>query len=115
MSKPTTPKNRDELIELKARAISDAVGWGVPYDETTEDNKAMARRAARATLEAEEAAGLAVVPVQSDFAMQCAAIDTDSIKLGDISPLGFRCSPQQMFAKCWTAMLAASPYAKREG
>jgi hypothetical protein len=35
------------------------------------------------------------------------AIDVDSFKLGDISPLGFRMSPQDLFAKCYHAMIEA--------
>lgn len=34
-----------------------------------------------------------------------AAIDVDSFKLGNISPLGFRCSPQMLFEQCWAAMI----------
>ena len=55
--------------------------------------------------------GWQLVPKESDFAMQCAAIDVDAFKLGDISPIGFRCSPQQLFARCYRAMLAAAPEA----
>lgn len=49
------------------------------------------------------------VPREPTREMLNAAIDTDSFKLGDISPLGFRCSPQAMFERCWTAMIAAAP------
>ena len=69
---------------------------------------------ADALLAALDAAGLVVVPRDASYAMQNAAIDVDSYKLGDISPLGFRCSPQKLFARCYAAMLAASPYAKKE-
>lgn len=54
------------------------------------------------------AAGYAVVPVEPTREMLNAAIDTDSFKLGDISPLGFRCSPQQMFNRAYGAMLTAA-------
>lgn len=50
-----------------------------------------------------------VVPVEPTREMLNAAIDVDSFKLGDISPLGFRISPQMLFEKCWSAMLAAAP------
>ncbi len=49
------------------------------------------------------------VPLEPTREMLNAAIDVDSYKLGDISPLGFRCSPQQLFEKCYAAMLAAAP------
>lgn len=54
-------------------------------------------------------AGFRLVPVEPTREMLNAAIDVDSFKLGDISPLGFRMSPQQLFEKCYAAMLAASP------
>lgn len=54
------------------------------------------------------AEGYVLVPVKPSMAMLNAAIDTDSRKLGDISPLGFRCSPQMMFERCWAAMLDAA-------
>jgi hypothetical protein len=50
-----------------------------------------------------------VVPVEPTEAMLNAAIDVDPLKLGDISSLGFRISPQMLFERCWSAMLAASP------
>lgn len=50
-----------------------------------------------------------VVPVEPTHEMLNAAIDVDSFRLGDISPLGFRISPQMLFEKCWSAMLAAAP------
>lgn len=50
-----------------------------------------------------------VVPVEPTREMLNAAIDVDSFKLGDISPLGFRISPQMLFKKCWSAMLSAAP------
>jgi hypothetical protein len=53
--------------------------------------------------------GWKLVPVEPTVEMQNAAIDVDAFKLGDISPLGFRMSPQQLFARCYQAMLAASP------
>lgn len=51
-----------------------------------------------------------VVPVEPTIEMLNAAIDVDSFKLGDISPLGFRESPQKLFDRCFKAMAAASPY-----
>ena len=50
-----------------------------------------------------------IVPVEPTREMLNAAIDVDSFKLGNISPLGFRISPQMLFEKCWSAMLAAAP------
>lgn len=61
-----------------------------------------------AALTALEAAGFQVVPTEASREMLNAAIDVDSFKLGDISPLGFRCSPQQLFEQCYRAMLAAA-------
>jgi len=50
-----------------------------------------------------------LVPRAPTMKMLNAAIDTDSRKLGHIGPLGFRCSPQTMFARCYAAMLATAP------
>jgi hypothetical protein len=55
------------------------------------------------------AEGWKLVPVEPTMTMLNAAIDTDPYKLGDISPLGFRMSPQSMFDRAWRSMLAASP------
>ncbi len=52
--------------------------------------------------------GFVMVPVEPTREMLNAAIDVDSFKLGDISPLGFRCSPQQLFERCYAAMIAAA-------
>ena len=70
--------------------------------------------AADAILSALRSAGFAVVPVEPTRDMLNAAIDTDRYKLGDISPLGFRCSPQQMFNKAYEAMLKAAQEDSRE-
>ena len=56
-----------------------------------------------------EPVGFVMVPSEPTREMLNAAIDVDSFKLGDISPLGFRCSPQQLFERCYRAMLAAAP------
>lgn len=48
------------------------------------------------------------VPRVPSREMLNAAIDVDSFKLRDISPLGFRESPQRLFERCWTAMLNAA-------
>jgi len=48
------------------------------------------------------------LPVKPTQAMLNAAIDVDAFKLGDISPLGFRCSPQQLFEQCYAAMIRAA-------
>ena len=69
---------------------------------------------ADALLSALRSAGWAVVPVEPTREMLNAAIDTDRYKLGDISPLGFRCSPQQMFNKAYEAMLKAAQEDSRE-
>lgn len=55
-----------------------------------------------------DAAGYAVIPKEPTREMLNAAIDTDRFKLGDIKPLGFRCSPQQMFRAAYAAMLNAA-------
>jgi len=55
------------------------------------------------------AEGWVLVPVTPTREMLNAAIDVDSFKLGDISPLGFRCSPQMLFERCYAALLSAAP------
>lgn len=55
--------------------------------------------------------GWALVPLGPTRDMLNAAVDVDSFKLGDIAPLGFRCSPQMLFEQCWAAMLSAAPAA----
>lgn len=65
-----------------------------------------------AILLALDAAGFAVVPKEPTREMLNAAIDTDRFKLGDIKPLGFRRSPQQMFNKAYGAMLTAAKESK---
>ena len=50
-----------------------------------------------------------MVPREPTMTMLNAAIDTDPFKLGNISALGFRCSPQTMFERCYRAMIAAAP------
>ena len=69
---------------------------------------ALAQHQAKA-LDGVEPVGFVMVPSGPTREMLNAAIDVDSFKLGDISPLGFRCSPQQLFERCYRAMLAAAP------
>lgn len=52
--------------------------------------------------------GKVLVPVEPTREMLNAAVDVDTFRLGDISPLGFRISPQRLFEKCYAAMIA--PY-----
>lgn len=52
-----------------------------------------------------ELEGMVIVPVEPTREMLNAAVDVDSYKLGDISPLGFRISPQRLFEKCYAAMI----------
>lgn len=59
-------------------------------------------------LTALSAAGFVIVPREPTEAMLNAAIDAHGLKLGDISALGFRMSPQRMFALSYAAMLAAA-------
>lgn len=61
--------------------------------------------------------GWKLVPMKATREMLNAAIDVDAFKLGDISPLGFRMSPQQLFEKCYEAMLAqvTQPPAGQQG
>jgi hypothetical protein len=54
-------------------------------------------------------AGYKLVPVEPTEEMLNAAIDAHGLKLGCIAPLGLRMSPQMMFEKSYTAMLAAAP------
>ena len=65
--------------------------------------------ALRQRLAQPEPEGWKWVPVKPTREMLNAAIDVDSFKLGDISPLGFRCSPQRLFERCYTSMLSAAP------
>jgi hypothetical protein len=58
--------------------------------------------------------GYQLVPIEPTREMLNAAVDVDSFKLGDISPIGFRCSPQQLFERCYKAMLAAAPTSNSE-
>lgn len=51
---------------------------------------------------------MVLVPKEPSVEMLNAAIDVDAFKLGDISPLGFRESPQRLFARCYRAMIAAA-------
>jgi hypothetical protein len=102
-------------MEEAARAI-DALWSGgderqYPFEQTESSYRDHCRSTARAALEAALSApeGWQLVPVEPITAMLNAAIDTDRFKLGDISPLGFRISPQQMFERCWHAMLSATP------
>jgi len=53
--------------------------------------------------------GWVLVPIEPDEAMLNSAVDVDAFKLGDISPLGFRISPQMLFARCYAAMLSSAP------
>ena len=66
-------------------------------------------RAALSPAPAGGADGWALVPREPTRAMLNAAIDVDSFKLGNISPLGFRESPQRLFERCYRAMIAAAP------
>jgi hypothetical protein len=54
-------------------------------------------------------AGYKMVPVEPTEEMLNAAIDAHGLKIGCIAPLGLRMSPQMMFEKSYTAMLAAAP------
>ena len=95
---------RDRLIKAMAQAIADADG---PEGPSYEHLAAAAMRALSATLP--ELGLTQPMPTKADWNMQCAAIDTDPHKLGCIGPLGFRISPQMMFERCWSAMIAAAP------
>lgn len=72
-------------------------------------NRVALEAAIRALAVRGEPVGFVMVPSGPTREMLNAAIDVDSFKLGDISPLGFRCSPQQLFERCYRAMLAAAP------
>ena len=47
-----------------------------------------------------------LVPREPTEKMLRAAIDTHPFELGDMSPLGLRCSPQDMFRDAYRAMIA---------
>lgn len=90
-----------KLIAELDRQMEFAVDTSVPFIEAIMD--------VRNRLASLEREGWKMVPVEPTEEMLNAAIDTDSFKLGDISPLGFRCSPQMMFERCYAAMLSAAP------
>jgi hypothetical protein len=75
-----------------------------------------AQRAWQAALQSQvsNTDGWVMVPAQATREMLNAAVDVDSFKLGDISPIGFRCSPQQLFERCYAAMLSAAPKAPQQ-
>ena len=112
-----TPDQRMEIIEA-ARILRAAAGVDVAGLMDVADRYALAQadpahwRSAlesdlRLALAARE--GFVLVPVEPTREMLNAAIDVDSFKLGDISPIGFRCSPQKLFERCYAAMIAAAP------
>lgn len=82
--------------------------WVSPSGQAVWATNVLGHDNADAILSALDKAGYAVVPKEPTREMLNAAIDTDRFKLGDISPLGFRCSPQQMFNKAYDAMLKAA-------
>lgn len=67
-------------------------------------NAARAQRLTSVTPE-----GWQLVPKEPTREMLNAAIDIDSIRLGCIASLGFRCSPQRLFERCYAAMLTTAP------
>lgn len=85
----------DKLDHRKATSMADLT-------------RQIAEAAITAYLAALAVDGLCLVPKEATREMLNAAIDVDSFKLGDISPLGFRESPQKLFQRCYAAMLAAA-------
>lgn len=53
--------------------------------------------------------GWKLVPERPTTEMLNAAVDVEPYKLGDISALGIRHSPQKLFDRCYSAMLTAAP------
>jgi hypothetical protein len=58
--------------------------------------------------------GWQLVPKEPNYEMKNAGIDIDSYKLGDISPLGFRFSPQELMNRIYKAMLSVAPEPPQE-
>ncbi len=96
-----------ELSKAHGTAIGLYGGDFIEMGRAADSEKAALESALRLALAARE--GFVMVPSGPTREMLNAAIDVDSFKLGDISPLGFRCSPQQLFERCYRAMLAAAP------
>lgn len=119
-----TPTHR-AATEAMARAIYDdrrtpgEPKWDAVTKEWLDRRVAVSRAKAALTALYAQIPGLRellagearIVPVEATYPMCNAAIDVDSFKLGNIGPLGFRCSPQQLFERCYSAMCAASPFA----
>jgi hypothetical protein len=93
---------------LKSHGVRVEDGQDVSDERGSDAYKSAAIAAWNRRTPAPEGA-LRIVPVEPTKAMLNAAIDVDPLKLGDISLLGFRISPQMLFERCWSAMLAASP------
>jgi len=97
-----------EIVREHLEIDGDGEGAFIRFDSI--ENAVRAALAATRPAEAQAVAeGWKLVPVDPTMTMLNAAIDTDPHKLGDISPLGFRMSPQSMFERAWRSMLAASP------
>ena len=91
----TTPKDRAELIQFRAKSMREhwrtkAMSQGSPIED-------IFLGYAEATTQAEEAAGLAVVPVEPTYLMKSLGYDTDKTLSG-------------AYHYIYQAMLAASPY-----
>lgn len=95
-----TPANREELIELRARAIVVKIGEEADsYDVLGDENKAYWRAVAAATLEADEAAGCPPMPRHLTAEQKQAIKDQPHSYMHSITSM-------------WEAVKAASPYRK---
>lgn len=103
----TTPKDRAELVEFRAKALNTALIFSDgSWEDLNPGRQSQLRLQALESLKAEEAAGLAVVPVEPTDA----SIANGVVFLIDANldgPDGVGHSDVQ---GCFAAMLAASPY-----
>lgn len=105
---------REVLARLKCREAYVASGGWSAIEDHVENAWSYYLPNADRDIAALRADGYELVPTKPTVDMLNAAVDVDSYKLGDISPLGFRCGPQQLFERCWNAMLAVAISAAKE-
>lgn len=101
----------EEQFRLKAYAYTELLAVAKDADRPAIERARSALRTPVPPAAAPVAGDYVMVPRKPTMAMLNAAIDTDPFKLGEIGRLGFRCSPQTMFERCYIAMLAAAPVA----
>ena len=101
-----TPTTREEVIEVMARALHKDEWAGQPGPEPFKVARNYWMKSATAALEALEAAGLAVVPVEATEEMDLRGCESDLCDYSD-APSGLQ---SDSVKSIYTAMLDASPY-----